>query len=210
MKIYINKILFIFLLMITTPLYSQNGKCNTLLDRVIKEYDNSNGVSANFNISTKSNGYVSEIKGKIVLDGTKFAFTTDEMECGYDGKTLWTYIKNNEEINLSSPEDDEIININPYLLLKNYNTRFKCSFDSKNGDLETIILSPKNTSDNISRVKVTLNSKLLYPSIIEVMNKDNSKIVIKVLDYNNKTNIDKSKFSFNEKQYTNIEIIDLR
>ena len=210
MKIYINKILFIFLLMITTPLYSQNGKCNTLLDRVIKEYDNSNGVSANFNISTKSNGYVSEIKGKIVLDGTKFAFTTDEMECGYDGKTLWTYIKNNEEINLSSPEDDEIININPYLLLKNYNTRFKCSFDSKNGDLETIILSPKNTSDNISSVKVTLNSKLLYPSIIEVMNKDNSKIVIKVLDYNNKTNIDKSKFSFNEKQYTNIEIIDLR
>ena len=196
--------------MITTPLYSQNGKCNTLLDRVIKEYDNSNGVSANFNISTKSNGYVSEIKGKIVLDGTKFAFTTDEMECGYDGKTLWTYIKNNEEINLSSPEDDEIININPYLLLKNYNTRFKCSFDSKNGDLETIILSPKNTSDNISSVKVTLNSKLLYPSIIEVMNKDNSKIVIKVLDYNNKTNIDKSKFSFNEKQYTNIEIIDLR
>ena len=196
--------------MITTPLYSQNGKCNTLLDRVIKEYDNSNGVSANFNISTKSNGYVSEIKGKIVLDGTKFAFTTDEMECGYDGKTLWTYIKNNEEINLSSPEDDEIININPYLLLKNYNTRFKCSFDSKNGDLETIILSPKNTSDNISSVKVTLNSKLLYLSIIEVMNKDNSKIVIKVLDYNNKTNIDKSKFSFNEKQYTNIEIIDLR
>lgn len=210
MKNVIYNILFLSLLMIVIPLHAQNGKCNILLDNVIKEYDNSKGVSANFNISSESNGYVSEISGNIFLNGNRFAFTTDEMECGYDGETLWSYIKNNEEINLSLPEEDEIININPYLLLKNYNSRFKCSFAGKNGDLETILLTPKNNTDNIQSVKVTINSKLLYPTRIEVVNKDSSKIVIKVANYNSRINVDSSKFIFDKKRFPNIEVIDLR
>lgn len=210
MKNVIYNILFLSLLMIVIPLHAQNGKCNILLDNVIKEYDNSKGVSANFNISSESNGYVSEISGNIFLNGNRFAFTTDEMECGYDGETLWSYIKNNEEINLSIPEEDEIININPYLLLKNYNSRFKCSFAGKNGDLETILLTPKNDADNIQSVKVSINSKLLYPTRIEVVNKDSSKIVIKVTNYNSRINVDNSKFIFDKKRFPNIEVIDLR
>lgn len=210
MKNVIYNILFLSLLMIVIPLHAQNGKCNILLDNVIKEYDNSKGVSANFNISSESNGYVSEISGNIFLNGNRFAFTTDEMECGYDGETLWSYIKNNEEINLSLPEEDEIININPYLLLKNYNSRFKCSFAGKNGDLETILLTPKNDADNIQSVKVSINSKLLYPTRIEVVNKDSSKIVIKVTNYNSRINVDNSKFIFDKKKFPNIEVIDLR
>ena len=200
MKNVIYNILFLSLLMIAIPLHAQNGKCNILLDNVIKEYDNSKGVSANFNISSESNGYVSEISGNIFLNGNRFAFTTDEMECGYDGETLWSYIKNNKEINLSLPEEDEIININPYLLLKNYNSRFKCSFAGKNGDLETILLTPKNDADNIQSVKVSINSKLLYPTRIEVVNKDSSKIVIKVTNYNSRINVDNSKFIFDKKK----------
>ena len=69
MKNVIYNILFLSLLMIVIPLHAQNGKCNILLDNVIKEYDNSKGVSANFNISSESNGYVSEISGNIFLNG---------------------------------------------------------------------------------------------------------------------------------------------
>lgn len=210
MKAYIYSILMFISLMITPAMLAQNGRCNNILDKVIKEYDNANGVSANFNIHSESNGYASEIGGKIVLNGRMFAFTTNEMECGYDGETLWTYIKNNEEINLSIPEEEEIININPYLLFSNYNNRFKCSYEGKNGDLETIVMSPKNSNDNISNVKVIINSKLLYPSRIEIKNKDNSKFIIIVSNYNSRVNIDKSEFKFDEKRHPNIEIIDLR
>lgn len=196
--------------MIAAPLYAQSGKCNILLDKVIKEYDTSNGVSANFSICSESNGYTSETSGKILLNGKMFSFNTAEMECGYDGETLWTYIKNNNEINLSIPEEEEIININPYLLIKNYSKRFKCSFAGKSGDVETVVLSPKNSTDNIVSVKVSVNSKFLCLSRIEVTNKDNSTVVIKVSDYNSRISVDKSKFSFDKNKYPNIEIIDLR
>ena len=97
MNKYINIVLIFIALMIVFPIHSQNVKCE-ILDNVIKEYDKSKGVCANFNIQTEGNGYVSVVDGKIFLKGWIFAFNTEEMECGYDGKTLWTYIKNNEEI----------------------------------------------------------------------------------------------------------------
>lgn len=209
MNRYINIGLIFITLMITFPLHSQNVKCE-ILDKVIKEYDKTKGVCANFNIQTEGNGYTSVIDGKIFLKGWMFAFNTEEMECGYDGETLWTYIKNNEEINLSYPDEEEIININPYLLFKNHNKRFNCSYKGQNGNLEIISLSPKNSNDNISNVEITINNKLLYPSKIKIENKDKSKVVINVSDYNKNVNIDKTEFLFNEKQYPNIEIIDLR
>ena len=70
--------------------------------------------------------------------------------------------------------------------------------------METVVLSPKNSADNIVSVKVAVNCKLLCLSRIEVANKDNSKIVIKVSDYNSRISVDKSKFSFDKNKYPNI------
>ena len=203
--IYISSIL-----LLSIPVYSQNKECNTILDKIVAEYDNSIGVSANFNITTKGNGYNSEVGGKILLKGKMFSFKTPEMECGYDGETLWTYVINSEEINLSVPEEEEIVNINPYLLFKNYKERFKCSSSTKSGDYETIHLTPKHTNDVITNIKVTINYKVLCPTKIEIENKNKTKVIISVSDYNKNYNLDNSKFIFNEKNYPNIEIIDLR
>jgi outer membrane lipoprotein-sorting protein len=198
------------ILLLTIPVHSQSKECSIILDKIVTEYDNSKGVSANFNITTKGNGYNSEIEGNILLKGKMFSFKTSEMECGYDGETLWTYIINSEEINLSIPEEEEIVSINPYLLFKNYKERFKCSSMTKSGDYETILLTPKHTNDVITNIKVTINSKALFPTKIEIENKDKTKVIINVSDYNKNNNLDNSKFIFNEKNYPNIEIIDLR
>ena len=62
----------------------------------------------------------------------------------------------------------------------------------------------------ITNIKVTINSKVLYPTKIEIENKDKTKVIISVSNYNKNYNLDNSKFIFNEKNYPNIEIIDLR
>lgn len=209
MKKYIN-ITFIFIsLILTLPAYSQSNHDNNVLDKVVGNFEESNGVNANFHINSETNGYVSIIKGAISIKDRMFYFVTDEMECGYDGSILWSYIRNNNEINITSPDEEEIISINPYLLLKNYSNRFKCSTKTSNESSEIVSLLPKNTDDNISFVNVTINKKLLYPSKIEITNRDKTKIVINVSNYKY-INLDNSKFEFNEKQYPNIEIIDLR
>lgn len=202
--------LIVALQLFATPLASQNNQCSEILNRVIKEYNNSKGIISNFNIRTLSNGYESKIDGKISLKGEMFMFNTAEMECGYDGETLWTFLKSSNEINLSIPDKEEIISINPYLLLKNYDSRFNCKFKEKKGDLVTLHLSPKSKDDNISCVVIVMNSKLLYPEKIEIETNDNSKTVITISAYNSKSNFDNSIFTFDEKRYKNVEIIDLR
>ena len=207
MKKYIN-IIYI-LLILALPLYSQHNQVNDALDKVVRKFEESNGVNANFYIKSETNGYASVINGTIYIKDRMFYFVTEEMECGYDGTNLWSFIRNNNEINLSIPDEEEIININPYLLLKNYRDRFKCSTKTSNESSEVISLSPKSINDNISFVNITINKKLLYPSKIEITNKDKTKIVINVSNYKY-INLDNSKFVFNEIQYPNIEIIDLR
>ena len=123
MKKYIN-IIYI-LLILALPLYSQHNQVNDALDKVVRKFEESNGVNANFYIKSETNGYASVINGTIYIKDRMFYFVTEEMECGYDGTNLWSFIRNNNEINLSIPDEEEIININPYLLLKNYRDRFK-------------------------------------------------------------------------------------
>ncbi len=207
MKKYIN-IIYI-LLILALPVYSQHNQVNDALDKVVRKFEESNGVNANFYIKSETNGYASVINGTIYIKDRMFYFVTEEMECGYDGTNLWSFIRNNNEINLSIPDEEEIININPYLLLKNYRDRFKCSTKSSSEVSEVISLSPKNADDTISFVNITINKKLLFPSKIEITNKDKTKTVINVSNYKY-INLDNSKFVFNEIQYPNIEIIDLR
>lgn len=209
MKRILLFIITIFCTITTDSVLAQN-RCNSILDRVVTEYDKSNGISAKFIINNITNGYESSISGNILLKGKMFSFTTDVMECGYDGETLWSYIKSNEEINLTNPDEEEIINMNPYLLFKNYNKRFSCSYEGKKGTSETLLLTPKNSNDNIKSVKVSINSKMFFPTRIEIINKDKSQIIISISDYNSQINIKGDEFALDEKRYKGIEIIDLR
>ncbi len=191
------------------PTFAQD-RCNSILNKVVTEYDKSNGISAKFVINSITNGYETSISGNILSKGNMFSFTTDVMECGYDGETLWSYIKSNNEINLSNPDEEEIINMNPYLIFKNYNKRFNCSYEGKKGVSETLLLTPKNSKDNIKSVKVSINSTMLFPSRIEIINIDKSQIIITLSDYNSQINIKGDEFVFDENRYKGIEIIDLR
>ncbi|MBP3354558.1 MAG: outer-membrane lipoprotein carrier protein LolA [Bacteroidales bacterium] len=202
-------ITIIFWSITIAPTFAQD-RCNSILNKVVTEYDKSNGISAKFVINSITNGYETSISGNILLKGKMFAFTTDVMECGYDGETLWSYIKSNEEINLSNPDEEEIINMNPYLLFKNYNKRFNCSYEGKKGTSETLLLTPKNSNDNIKSVKASVNSTMLFPSRIEIINKDKSQIIITISDYNSQINIKGDEFVFDARKYKDIEIIDLR
>lgn len=202
-------ITIIFWSITIAPAFAQD-RCNSILNKVVTEYDKSNGISAKFVINSITNGYETSILGNILLKGKMFFFTTDVMECGYDGETLWSYIKSNEEINLSNPDEEEIIDMNPYLLFKNYNKRFNCSYEGKKGTSETLLLTPKNSNDNIKSVKASINSTMLFPSRIEIINKDKSQIIITISDYNSQINIKGNEFIFDARKYKGIEIIDLR
>lgn len=56
--------------------------------------------------------------GKIIMRGEKFKLELMDTEAAYDGKTLYLFQQDLNELTLSAPEQEELLNVNPVLFAK--------------------------------------------------------------------------------------------
>ena len=93
----------------------------SILDKAATTVSNPNGVQANFQMISKQYG---STYGSISIKGRKFHASTPEAIVWFDGKTQWTYMKNNDEVNVSNPTEAELQAINPYNFINIYKQGF--------------------------------------------------------------------------------------
>ena len=98
----------------------------SILDKAASAYENSNGITASFELNTRSDVQkVSEsFEGTINMKGDKFTLVTPDMITWFDGTTQWTYVERNDEVNVSTPSGEELQFTNPALLLRVYKKGF--------------------------------------------------------------------------------------
>ena len=65
--------------------------------------------------------------GNMQISGNKFKITTPDMITWYNGQTQWSYVLNNEEVNISTPTEEEQQNINPYAFVNIYKKGYNYS-----------------------------------------------------------------------------------
>ena len=81
-----------------------------VLDKTAATVSAKQGAQASFTI----NGQSMNASGTIAIKGKKFHATTAQATIWFDGKTQWTYMKNNDEVNISNPTESQLAAINPY------------------------------------------------------------------------------------------------
>ncbi|MCP9611708.1 LolA family protein [Coprobacter tertius] len=190
----------------------QVNKAIKLLDQVAANYEKAKGISAHFDITTMNSAGKQEgtVNGNIQMLGKQYAFSTSEMITWYNGTTQWTYIPSNNEVNVSTPSEEEIQSINPYLLLKGYKNNFNCIYKGKNKTNENIELIPKDNSNEIKKIILYIDVNKYLPVNIIIENKNKTKIRIGVSQIKTGLNFKNSQFVFDKKKYPDTEIIDLR
>ena len=97
------------------------------------------------------------ISGKLLMDGEKFLYDTDEMKIWFDGITQWTLQMGNgyNELYINNPTPEEQQSINPYLLLSNYKEHFTIADGGRkdNGKPEhKVIMTPNDKSQAPSSI----------------------------------------------------------
>ena len=117
-----------------------------VLDKVAAAVSNKGGVSAGFSISSRQYGNAS---GTIAIKGRKFRTTMQTATVWFDGKTQWTYVKSNNEVNINTPTEGELQAINPYNFIKmrqgaNWSTISIKNFKKANLSDATFIFNPKS------------------------------------------------------------------
>lgn len=105
--------------------------------------------------------------GEIIMQGDKFRLEMMDIEAAYDGKTMYMYSGQTDELTLSNPTEQELLQANPFLYAKALVD--VCNIVEKAGGDNTLItLTPKDQSIGINRFVLKLRTADLMPLSIEL------------------------------------------
>ena len=199
MKRYIIFILSILPLFV----YAQNSvKAKEILDKTAMTLQNGAGIEATFR-GTQS--------GTIIMDGEKFHLDCDGIKTWFDGKTQWSYVEENEEVNITEPTRDELMGINPYLLFKSYNKGYGYQYKGFNTLKGMKGHEIKLIPEESGKPNITLVISDQYIPMYMILEQDkNHSFEFGVSSYQINQKYDKETFRFNPQKYPHAEIIDLR
>lgn len=193
-----------FLLMLTLSLSAQQDtKAKNILDKTVEKYNQSKGISVIFGGSQS---------GKLLLKGEKFQLTTQDVTTWFDGQTQWSYLKQNEEVNISTPTPEELRAINPYAWLSLYKQGFNYRYsgvktrEGKQG--HEIVLTPQ-TKQDIQSITLLIGSDY-EPIYIGILPTEGQMQKFIVHNYRTQLNLNDNAFRFDKSKYPNAEIIDMR
>ena len=194
----------------------QAQEAQAILDQAAQAYEQSNGIKANFAIhSVVPQQNISEsFEGIIEMKGDKFKLETPDMITWYDGQTQWVYVMRNEEVNVSTPSGDELQLTNPAVLLRQYKKGFSVQYKGTSTTRQAksaydITLTPKKKSD-IQQVDLQIEKVSHIPAAITITDKNGATVSIHISKWETGKNQAASFFSFNESDYPDAEVIDLR
>ena len=188
----------------TSTAQKNDAAARKILDRTAKVIGRSGGASASFTMSNASTGTVS---GTIAIKGNKFNARTSQMTVWYNGKTQWTYMKKNNEVNVSTPTQAQQQMMNPYSFINIYKTGYKMSATTS-GANDEVHLVAQNKNKSIAEMYITINKKTHVPSQVK-MRQGSTWSTINIYGFKAK-NIANSAFTFNSKEFPKAEVIDLR
>lgn len=182
--------------------YGQSAK--QVLDKTAQTISNKQGITAKFNISGPN---FSPTDGTIQVKGKKFLASTSVANIWFDGKTQWTYVKNNNEVNVSNPSEDELQALNPYNFINIYKKGFNYTMTTKGNSYE-VHLTATDKKRSIQEMYITVNKTSYTPTQVK-MKQRNGWTTINISSLK-ATKLSDGIFRFNAKDYPHAEVIDLR
>ncbi len=201
---FMKRLSIIFMLLVlTVSISAQNAiQARKILDKTASIIGRKGGAVANFSIS----GKYGNSSGTIAIKGNKFNAKTPQAIVWYDGKTQWTYMKKNQEVNVSTPTEAQQQSMNPYKFISIYKNGFKLGMKNVSEGWQ-IHLYATNQKRTIKEMYIVVGKNYL-PKTIR-MRQSNGWTTIKVTNFKAK-NLADTMFRFNAKDFPNAEVIDLR
>ena len=107
--------------------------------------------------------------GEIIMQGAKFRLEAMDIEAAYDGKTMYMYSGQTDELTLSNPTEQELLEVNPFRYARALVGVCNVTEKQANDGKQTIItLTPKDQSIGINRFVLKVRNDDLMPLSVEV------------------------------------------
>ncbi len=149
-----------------------------------------------------SNGYIK-------LQGQKFVLNMGGIITWFDGKTMWTYVKANDEVNVTEPTAAEVAKMNPYAFLSFYKNGYTAQMGTGTAKAHEVVLTGAEGSP-FQKVVIRVNKSTHYPTSVRMTSAKGTETYIRCNSLLKNQRYKSSTFQFKEKSYPNVDVIDLR
>ena len=195
----------------------QDDKAREILDRLAEHTTSAPSVFVNFTVSMSTlqdDTIYEQFDGEITIRGEKYRLSIMGMEIWFDGTSTYTYMPDVSEVIISDPDENGGLMSNPAELFTLYHEEFRYRLIdeiSREGKrLYEIDLHPLDRNHDFHTVKLFIETENNFIHSAVIAGKDGNRYTLKVNDYSTDKQVLDSFFVFDESDYPDLEIIDMR
>jgi len=190
---------------------NKSKKILSNLANKIKSY-NTLRVDFTYKMENKQEKINESINGILYLKKEKYRLELDQQIVICDGKTVWTYLKdaNEVQINNVTESEDEITPQNIFTIYEKGHRSKHIREGQENGKKVNVVeLVPKETKQYYKvRLNIEKTTNMLVSAV--VFDRNNTTFTYTISKNQPNISIADEKFTFNAASYPKVEIIDLR
>lgn len=151
-------------------------------------------------------------KGSLIVSGDKYNLKIAGQEIFCDGKTIWTYIADADEVQINEVDAEE--SFSPTKLLSSYSDDYNAALEKEytenNRKYYLLKLTPKakDSGFDFVHLKIEKDKMQLASFILYDFDKNVFSYIIK--EYLTNVALDAKAFTFDASKYPNVDIVDMR
>ena len=195
------------LLFATQAVTAQNN-AEALIRLMVNQMKSHKNLELNYKYQISSEGLTTEAqRGKAWLQGEAYKVEMVEQQMISDGKTIWTYLVDDEEVMVSNATEGE--DNTPLKLLTSLDENYAATLtgmDAK-GNATIELANPKG---QYRRITLRANPNKLAISSMDVYMEDGTKLILTVDEMKFDQELDDKFFTFDTKKHPNVDVIDMR
>ncbi|GAB3040503.1 LolA family protein [Spirosoma pulveris] len=199
----------------TLPAFAQKDKrAQGILDAMSKRYKSLKSYQANFTFASAGGGAKESYKGDLTVKNEKFRLLLGGQEVFTDGKTMSTYIKESNEVNVQDYDAGSNSELNPtqiYTIYKRgFDYRFLKEQKQAGRTLEVIELTSNRPKSAIKTVQIAVDKADKSVRNWLITNRDGKQTSYTITKFTPNVNVPDTYFAFDKSKYPGVEVVDLR
>ena len=161
-----------------------------------------------YDMSNETIAVTESASGTAYLQGDAYKLEVEGQQIISDGKIMWTYLPDSEEVMVSNPSDDENI-ITPIKLLTTYDKDYTMKY-GKSSEKGIKVVEMSNPKGEFSKVTLKINEAKLEIVSATISNRSGDAFTIKIKKTVFDQNLEAKFFTFDEKAHPKVDVINMR
>ena len=190
-----------------------DAKAKAILDRTVEHIKSYPAVEIVFDLSmiNKAEDINETHHGKAYMKDKMYRIDVMDVVNYFDGEVIYTYMPDQEEVNIKNPEENEDEMLNPSILFDIHNQKFTQKLVEDKDGKAYIELTPKKEHKQISKIGVWINTKTNTVEKVSSFGKDGNDVVITIKSLKKpEKELDINFFRFDKEAHPEVDIVDLR